>query len=182
MIDETINHIISECSKLAQKEYKTQYDWVGKEIYWKLDKKLEFDHTTKWYIHKSESVLENATHKILFGFKKQTDRLIPSKRPDLELINKKKNCLIMDFTVPENHRVKMKESEKIDKYLDIARELKTLWNIRVIMMPIILGALGRVPKGLERRLEQLKIKGRIETIQITTLLRSVRILRKVLEI
>ena len=28
--DETINHIISECSKLAQKEYKTRYDWVDK--------------------------------------------------------------------------------------------------------------------------------------------------------
>ena len=31
--DETINHIISECSKLAQKEYKTTYDWVGKVIH-----------------------------------------------------------------------------------------------------------------------------------------------------
>ena len=30
--DETINHMISECSKLAQKEYKTRYDWVGKVI------------------------------------------------------------------------------------------------------------------------------------------------------
>ena len=29
--DETINHIISECSKLAQKEYKARHDWVGKD-------------------------------------------------------------------------------------------------------------------------------------------------------
>ena len=32
--DETINHIISECSKLAQKEYKTRHDWVGKVIHY----------------------------------------------------------------------------------------------------------------------------------------------------
>ena len=32
--DETINHIISECSKLSQKEYKTRHDWVGKVIHW----------------------------------------------------------------------------------------------------------------------------------------------------
>ena len=32
-IDETINHIISECSKLAQKEFKTRHDWVGKVIH-----------------------------------------------------------------------------------------------------------------------------------------------------
>ena len=27
--DETINHIISGCSKFAQKEYKARYDWVA---------------------------------------------------------------------------------------------------------------------------------------------------------
>ena len=32
--NETINHIISKCSKLAQKEYKTRHDWVGKVIPW----------------------------------------------------------------------------------------------------------------------------------------------------
>ena len=42
--DKTINHIISECSKLARKEYKTRNDWVGKIIYWELCKKLKFDH------------------------------------------------------------------------------------------------------------------------------------------
>ena len=34
--DETINHIISECRKLAQKEYKTRRDWVGKVIHWEM--------------------------------------------------------------------------------------------------------------------------------------------------
>ena len=33
-VDETVNHIISECSKLAQKEYKRRHDWVGKRIHW----------------------------------------------------------------------------------------------------------------------------------------------------
>ena len=31
--DETINHIISECSKLSQREYKARHDWVGKGIH-----------------------------------------------------------------------------------------------------------------------------------------------------
>ena len=33
---ERINHIISECSKLAQKEYKARHDWVGKVIIWEM--------------------------------------------------------------------------------------------------------------------------------------------------
>ena len=45
--DETINPIISECGKLAEKEYKTRYDWVGKVIHWEFCKKLKFDHTNK---------------------------------------------------------------------------------------------------------------------------------------
>ena len=45
--DETNRHIISECSKLAQKSYKTRHDWVGNVIHWKLCKKLKFDHTNK---------------------------------------------------------------------------------------------------------------------------------------
>ena len=46
--DETIDHIKSECSKLAQKEYKARYDWVGKVIHWEMCKKFEFDHINKW--------------------------------------------------------------------------------------------------------------------------------------
>ena len=42
--DETINHIISECSKLAQREYKVRHDWVGKVIHWEMCKKFKFDH------------------------------------------------------------------------------------------------------------------------------------------
>ena len=180
--DETVNHIISECSKLAQREYKTRHDWVGKVIHWELCKKLNFHHATKWYTHKPESVLENDTHKILWDFEIQTDHLIPARRPDLVLINKKKRmCHIVDFAVPADHRVKLKEIEKKDKYLDLTRELKKLWNMRVKVIPIVIGALGTVPKGLERSLNELEIKGRIDTIQTTALLKSARIIRRVLE-
>ena len=74
--DETINQIISECSKLAQKEYKTRHDWVGKLIHCESWKKFKFDHTNKWYMHNPASVLENSTHKLLWDFDIQTNRLI----------------------------------------------------------------------------------------------------------
>ena len=83
----------------------------------------------------------------------------------------------MDFAVPADHRVKLKENGK----MDLARELKKLWNMRVKVIPIVVGALGTVPKGLERGLENLEIRGRIDIIQNTALLQSARILRRVLE-
>ena len=49
------------------------------------------------------------------------------------------------------------------------------------MIPIVTGELGTIPKGFIKRLEELEIGGRAETIQTTALLRSARILRRVLE-
>ena len=45
--DEIINHIISEGSKLAQKEYNTRYTRVDKVIHWELSKNFKFDLTNK---------------------------------------------------------------------------------------------------------------------------------------
>ena len=43
MFDETFNHMISECSKLAQMEYKSRHDRVGKVIHRELRKELKYD-------------------------------------------------------------------------------------------------------------------------------------------
>ena len=56
----------------------------------------------------------------------------------------------MDFAVPDNHKVKIKENEIRDKYLDLARELRKLWNIRVTVVPFVVGALGTTSKVLEK--------------------------------
>ena len=88
--DKTIKHIISEYSKLTQKEYQTRHNWVGKLVRWELCKKLKFDHTTKWQTHKLESVQENEAHKIIWDFEIQTDHLFLARKPDQVIIEKKK--------------------------------------------------------------------------------------------
>ena len=59
--DETINHVISECSKLTQKEFKTRHYWVGKVIHWEMCKKLKFEHMNKWYMNNPAFILQNGT-------------------------------------------------------------------------------------------------------------------------
>ena len=66
--DETINHIISECSKLPQKEYKTRLDWVSKMIRWEMFKKFKFDFTNKYYMRNPAAVLENDAYKLQWDF------------------------------------------------------------------------------------------------------------------
>ena len=77
------------------------------------------------YMHNPESVLENETHKILWDFEIQTNHLISARRPDPVIDNKiKRTIQIVDFAVSADQRIKSKESEKNDKYLDDGLELK----------------------------------------------------------
>ena len=88
---------------------------------------------------------------------------------------------IVDFAVPADHRINLKECEKKNKYLDLAREFKKLWNMKVTIVPIVTGALGTITKELLKGLEVLEVGRRVETIQTAALLRTTRILRRVLE-
>ena len=81
-----------------------------------------------------------------------------------------KNCI---FSCSDRW-VKLKESKKKNNYLDFVRVFKKLLNIDI-------GETGTVNNGLIEGLEDIEIGGRLETIQTTALLRSARILRRVLE-
>ena len=92
---------------------------------------------------------------------------------------KKRICKIVDFAVPVDYRIKLKECEKKDKYLDLARELKKLWNMKVSIVPIVIGVFDTVTEWLLKGLEDLEVGRRAETIQTTALLKTARILRRV---
>ena len=65
-------------------------------------------------MHKQESIQENEKHKIILDFKISKDHLIPTRRTDLGLINKKKRTFhLVNIAVPADHWGKEKESEKI---------------------------------------------------------------------
>ena len=127
---------------------------------------------------------KNHVKKLALCFDKQTDHLISARRLNLVIVNnnkKKRTCPLVNFVVLADNSVNLKESEKRDKYLDLARKLKKRWNIEVTVIPTVIDALGAVIKGLIQGLEDLKISGWVEIIQTTALSRSARILRRVQE-
>ena len=65
--------------------------------------------------------------------------------------------------------------------LSLQGNWKKLWNMNVVFIPIVIGALDRVTKGLIKGLDDLEIRGWLETIQTTVLLWSVRMLRRAQE-
>ena len=174
--DKSINHVVSGCSKLAQ-EYKRRHDNLGKIVHWKLARKCNFEAGDKWYEHEPKSVLENEDYKILISrdFSIQTDHVIEARKPGLVVVDKKRTCKIIHFAVPEDSRFEEKEKEKIKKYQDLRRELQKIWNVKVKIIPLVVGSLGAIPK-------QIGTTAEIGQMQKTVLLGKARILRKVLEI
>ena len=91
-------------------------------------------------------------------------------------------CQIIDFAIPYDTRIDDKEVEKIERYLDLARELKKVWNMKVIVVPLKVGALGTPAKELEKRLKTICIEIKITELLKTVFVHTSRILRKVIEV
>ena len=101
-------------------------------------------------MHNPTSFLENDTNKLQWDFDIPTDPLNSARRPDLIIIKKKKKriCKNDNIAVPTDHGIKLKECEKNNKYHALARELKKMWNMKVTIIPIVIGAFGTITKGL----------------------------------
>ena len=158
-VDESIDHIVSGCSKLAQKEYKGRHDNLGKIVHRKLARKGNFEAGDKWYEDEPESVLENEDYKILLDFSIQTDHVVEARRPDLAVVDKKERiCKIIDFAVPGDSMIEEKEKDKIEKYQDLGRELQKILNVKVKIIPLVVGSLGAIPKQFGIRLKRLVLQ------------------------
>ena len=180
--DETIMHILSECEKLAQREYKNRHDRVASIVHWELCKIFGFRRDNNWYDHHADSVLENDAAKILWDFNIRTDRVIEARRPDIVVVDKKSlETVLIDIAVPGDFRVKDKETEKIEKYQDLVIEIERMWKMKTKVVPVVVGALGAQYR-LKHWLALLGVDKRYTIIQQTALLGSAHILRKVLSI
>ena len=182
--DEKVAHIVTECQKLAQKEYKqVRHDNIAKVIHWKLCKKWGFEKYDQWYTHKPENVLESEECKILWDFPIETDKTLEHNRPDITVIEKKtKKCLLIDPACPFDTRTEKKEEGKCSNYCDLKYEIARMWRMKdVEVIPVVIGALGTVTKQFEKWILKPDLEITVEMLQKPCLLRTARIIRKVLD-
>ena len=119
---------------------------MAKLSHWELCKKFKFDPKIKWYMLNPESILKIDTQDY-FGFwnKNGSTNLGQTTRQQKSEIVKKKRKREKLCTLPF-YCVNLKESKKKDKSLDLVRELKKLWNMKVTVILVVIGALGIVTK------------------------------------
>ena len=60
-----MEHLISECKMLAQREYKRRHDNVARTVHWTLCRKYGLELAAHWYDHAPKGYVESDEKKVL---------------------------------------------------------------------------------------------------------------------
>ena len=183
--EETVDHIVSGCEVLAKTEYISRHNNAAAYLHWSICKDHDIEITDKWYQHAPETVMHNKDNNItiMWDMPVNTDRTITANRPDIivkDSVNS--TCKLIDMTVPSDRNIALKEIEKKSKYKDLELEIQRMWHMKTIVIPVVVGALGAVKKGMVENIKKVSERATVTEIQKICMLGSARILRKVLSI
>ena len=106
------------------------------------------------------------------------DKEVKANRPDsIAKWKSKKLCILIDMAVPSERNIMANEVEKLSKYKDLELEIGRMWYTKIIVIPLVIGALGIICKGMIQYVEQLHGKIMIEKLQKIVLLGTTYIIR-----
>ena len=109
--------------------------------------------------------------------------IITDNKPDIVIQEKKSDrCQIIDVAIPIEYNIQKKAKEKMSKYVDLQIECQRLWNKRVEVIPVIIGATGIVDKNIKKYVGRIPGCHNIYSLQRSAILGTAHILRKVLSI
>ena len=112
-----------------------------------------------------------------------TDITITANRQDIivkDSVNS--TCKLIDMNVPSDRNIALKETEIKSKYKDLELEIQRMWQMKTVVIPVLVGALGTVKKGMIENIKKVSERATTAEIQKICMLGSARILRKVLSV
>ena len=184
-VAESVAHLAAGCSNLAQREYRRRHDRMGLRIYWELCRKFGVKCAGKWYEEVPEEVRVSADGNVEIWWDRSvmTTKQLDHNRPDVVVIDRAaRKWFIVDFSVPWDKNVVVKEDEKIARYSPLALEVRRVHGVATRVVPIVVGALGVVSKRLAGFLKDLDVPDVLGGLQTSALVGTANILRKVLNL
>ena len=147
IMDETIDHLMSSCLYLAQREYKRRHDCVASLVHYTLPKQSRFTVPEVWWRYSPPRVCENSECKLLWDF---SDVSLQHNHPDVTFVLKQSNeVFLIDFAIPGDSHLSQKCTEKHTKYVDLKIEGGSCsYNCWIV---------GSIPVSLSTYLEKLNL-------------------------
>ncbi|KAI5725072.1 hypothetical protein M8J77_010587 [Diaphorina citri] len=183
-VSETIQHITSSCSILANTDYLQRHNSSAKIVHQFLA--LKFDLTTdktEYYKYQPQPVLENENMKIYWDSTVVTDRRIEANRPDIVLVDKnEKTVKLIDIAHPVDHNILHSTATKIHKYQDLAIEIRNMWDMTSVeVIPVVMSTNGLIHPSFYTHTKKIDLpQYLVHKIQKSVLLENCRLLRRFL--
>ena len=145
-------------------------------------RKYGIECTDKWYDHQALPVAENGEVRITWDKTVYTDKALKHNRPDITLEHKDaQEWTLIDIPVSEDQNFIRTEEEKVERYQDRAFEIKIIHGaLKVTVIPIVIGALGTTSKNAKTWYGKLDLPDIIGSAQLSAMLGTAHVLRKVL--
>ena len=142
---ETVEHLIW-CQSLAADWYLNRHNQVAAQLHLDICRHYGIKVEAEcWCQHKPEQVMVNEKATILWDSPIITDRHVPCNKPHRVIQEKKSDrCPIIDVTIPNDYNIQKKATEMMCKYVDLQIECQRLWNKKVEVILVIIGATGIV--------------------------------------
>jgi len=156
---------------------------MGLRVYWELCRQYEIGCSERWFEEVPDTVRrsEDGQFEIWWDRPIETTVKLDHNRPDVILINRRdKEWLIVEFSVPWDKNVLLKEEEKIQRYIPLAKEIRKVHGVSTKIIPIILGSLGTVTRELKADLAVLGMEKILGGLQTSVLIGTHNILRKIM--
>jgi hypothetical protein len=118
---------------------------------------------------------------ILWNQQVPTERTLPNIKPGIIIHdNENRTCMLIDVAISGDRNVIKKEAEKIQKYKDLTIEIQRMWNVKTIVIPVIIGATGAISKLFRKYVSNIAGNHEVKELQKTAALGTAHILQKVL--
>ncbi|XP_044765520.1 uncharacterized protein LOC123321825 [Coccinella septempunctata] len=182
---ESIQHITSSCTIMAPRDYLDRHNAMAKIYHQQMALKLGLlQHEIEQHLYCPQTLLQNERYRLYWDATMLTDRGVAHNRPDITLFDKQReSCFIIDVTIPADDNVSRAYAEKLNKYGDLAFQLKELYNLKSMsIIPLIITVNGLVEHHLIENTERLKLDlNIISQAQKQVILYTTRIVRKFLQ-
>ena len=150
------DHFVSSCPILILIEYKVSHDKIEHYIYCQICRYYGILDWEKWYKHQSKSITETKRATILWHMAIQTDRKIKSNRLDIVVKDYKRKKNIPSYWY-SRYWIDKDISQRIELngYKNLEIEIEKMWYLKTITMPVIMGVLGIIKKGIDKNIDQI---------------------------
>ena len=135
----TVDHVATRCGKLLPTQYIHRHNEVVKCIHLHILQKYNLTTNKKLRLHKVTSVIENSNARIVSDLPVHTELKISCNKPDITVFDKINNRIfLIEIGITSLDYVVSYEYEKVHKYGVLARELRAMHNMSVIIIPYVM--------------------------------------------